>query len=175
MSHRRRSPRAKISSRRAVSALVLGVALALGVLPGPSARAQTSGASRRPVARPEGASTTRGAAPAGVSTSGWWVGTAGAALALAACGWASLAARRLLPRRPDGASSVRVVGRTCLSPKHSVYLLDVGGRVLIVGTGPQGAPSLLGEMLSEEWIEPASRPAAGPTGGRLDIRLGETP
>ena len=44
------------------------------------------------------------------------------------------------------AGPLRVVGRTSLSPKHSVYLLRVGDRVLIVGTGPQGPPSLLGEV-----------------------------
>jgi flagellar protein FliO/FliZ len=41
-----------------------------------------------------------------------------------------------------------VVGRTSLSPRHTVYLLKAGDRVLIVGTGPQGSPTLLGEMAS---------------------------
>ena len=162
-----------IPSPRAVSALVLGVALTFGVALGPSARAQPSTSSRRPVARLVGASPSP--RPAGASSGGWWMGMAGTGLALAACGWASLAARRFLPNRPDRASSLRVVGRTSLSPKHTVYLLDVGGRVLIVGTGPQGAPSLLGEMLGEECLEPSHRLVAGPSSGRLDIRLGESP
>jgi hypothetical protein len=76
---------------------------------------------------------------------GWWLGTGGMALALAICGGISVAARRGWPRS-QASGMVRVVGRTSLSPKHTVYLLNVGDRVLIVGTGPQGAPSLLGEL-----------------------------
>jgi hypothetical protein len=33
-----------------------------------------------------------------------------------------------------------------LSPKHSVYLLRVGRRVLLVGAGPQGPPALISEL-----------------------------
>ncbi len=165
-----------IPSLRAAFALALGFALATGGITSPPARAQSSTPARRPVARAEGAaaSSSRSPRPEVGASGSWWIGTAGMALALAACGWASLAARRFLPKRLDGASNVRVVGRTTLSPKHSVYLLDIGGRVLIVGTGPQGAPSLLGEMLSEDWSEPSNRPAAVSIGGRLDVRLGET-
>jgi flagellar protein FliO/FliZ len=175
MFDRRRSPRTLILSQRAASALALALALATGLVFDPLARAETPAPQRRPVARAEGGSTSRNPRSEGVSTSGWWMGTAGMALALAACGWASLAARRFLPKRATAASSLRVVGRTSLSPKHSVYLLDVGGRVLIVGTGSQGAPSLLGEMLGDEWIDPSNRAEVGPAGGRLDIRLGESP
>ena len=63
------------------------------------------------------------------------MGTAGIALALAAFGGMSLAAKRFLPQSESG--PLRVVGRTSLSPKHSVYLLKAGDRVLIVGTGPR--------------------------------------
>jgi hypothetical protein len=87
------------------------------------------------------------------ATSGWWLGTTGIALALAVCGGISVAACRGGRGRgrwcwpPAQAGSVlRVVGRTSLSPRHTVYLLRAGDRVLIVGTGPQGAPSLLGEL-----------------------------
>jgi flagellar biogenesis protein FliO len=75
---------------------------------------------------------------------GWWLGTAGIAGALAIFGGASLASKRFLPARDSG--PIRVVGRTALSPRHSVYLLRVGDRVLILGTGPQGAPANLGEV-----------------------------
>jgi hypothetical protein len=68
------------------------------------------------------------------------------ALALAAVGWVSVASRRYLPSAGGAPAALRVVGRTNLSPRHTVYLLDIGERVLIVGTGPQGAPSLLGEL-----------------------------
>jgi flagellar biogenesis protein FliO len=74
----------------------------------------------------------------------------GIALALAVFGGVSLASRRFLPGR--GTGPLQVVGRTSLSPKHTVYLLRAGDRVLIVGTGSQGAPSLLGE-----WTGPMDR------------------
>jgi flagellar biogenesis protein FliO len=69
---------------------------------------------------------------------------AGVTLALAVCGAIAAAARHLLPRAMTGA--VQVIGRVSLSPKHTVYLLRVGPRVLLVGTGPQGAPVLITEL-----------------------------
>ena len=68
---------------------------------------------------------------------GWWPGMAGLALVLAVGGGIAVAARRFGPRAAAGA--VQVVGRVSLSPKHSVYLLRVGRRVLLVGAGPAGA------------------------------------
>lgn len=88
-----------------------------------------------------------GSRPGAEGQGGWWFGTAGVALALAVVGWGSVAARRYAaPRGAAGPVAMRVVGRTSLSPKLTVYLLDVGGRVLILGAGPQGAPTLLGEL-----------------------------
>lgn len=75
---------------------------------------------------------------------GGWTGIACFALVLAACGGFAVAARRLAPRAAAGA--VQVVGRVSLSPKHSVYLLRVGQRVLVVGAGPQGPPALITEL-----------------------------
>jgi flagellar protein FliO/FliZ len=87
-------------------------------------------------------------------TGTWWLGTGGIALALAICGGLSVATRRGW-RWPQIASAgtLRVVGRTSLSPRHTVHLLSVGGRVLIVGTGPQGAPSLLGELTDPDELQ----------------------
>jgi flagellar protein FliO/FliZ len=74
----------------------------------------------------------------------WWLGSAGVGLALAAFGWASVAARGY---RPGGSpASLRVLGRTSLGSKQAVSLVQVGDRILIIGTGAQGAPSLLGEI-----------------------------
>ena len=110
-------------------------------------------------------------------TTGWWLSTAGVALALAACGWVSLLARRQRPGALAGSHVMRVIGRTSLSPKHTVYLLDVGGRVLIVGAGAQGAPSLLGELGdSGEPTRAAPRRGAAAASllpGRFDQRLGD--
>ena len=41
---------------------------------------------------------------------------------------------------------MKVIGRVSLSPKHSVYLLEVGQRRLLVGAGPQGSPALISEL-----------------------------
>ena len=77
------------------------------------------------------------------SSGGVWLGTAGIAVILASFGAIRLGARSL---RPGDAGPLRVIGRVSLSPRHSVYLLKVGDRVLILGAGGQGPPSLLGEL-----------------------------
>jgi flagellar protein FliO/FliZ len=63
---------------------------------------------------------------------------------LAVCGGIIAAGRRFLPQ--GAGVGMQVVGRVSLSPKHSVYLLRVGRRVLLVGAGPQGSPSLISEL-----------------------------
>ncbi len=70
--------------------------------------------------------------------------TVAIALVLAIVGVLAAVVRRFVPRPTT--STVQVVSRTNLSPKHSVYLLQVGRRVLLVGTGPQGPPSLISEL-----------------------------
>jgi flagellar protein FliO/FliZ len=75
---------------------------------------------------------------------GWYLGMAGIAVVLALGGGIAAAARRFAPR--SGVGALQVVSRVSLSPKHTVYLLRAGGRVLLVGTGPQGAPSLISEL-----------------------------
>jgi len=80
------------------------------------------------------------------STSGFWLSSAGIVVAIAAFGAFSLGAKKLRPGADSGPFSLKVVGRTSLSPKHTVYLLKAGNRVLIVGAGGQGPPSLLGEL-----------------------------
>jgi flagellar biogenesis protein FliO len=104
---------------------------------------------RRSAERPEG-------------TAGWWLGTAGIALALAVCGGISLATRGGWRwSQINTAGTLRVVGRTSLSPRHTIHLLSVGGRVLIVGTGPQGAPSLLGELTDPDDLQRLAPQRAG--------------
>ncbi len=48
-----------------------------------------------------------------------------------------------------------------LSPKHAVYLLRVGRRVLVVGAGPQGPPALITELDDVPQDPPAQQPEAG--------------
>jgi len=96
-------------------------------------------------------------APRGSGSSGWWLGSAGITLVLAICGAICVAARRYLPR--DSAGSVRVVGRVSLSSRHSIFLVRAGERVLLIGTGSQGAPSLLGELTEAERALESADPA----------------
>jgi flagellar biogenesis protein FliO len=85
----------------------------------------------------------------------WYLALASVAALLAAVGGLALAARRFNPRMGSGA--LHVVSRVSLSPKHTVYLVRAGGRVLLVGTGPQGAPTLISELddIALSPIEPA--------------------
>jgi flagellar protein FliO/FliZ len=85
------------------------------------------------------------------ATAGWWLGSTGIALALAICGAACAAARKYWPQNSTG--MVRVVGRVSLSPRQSIYLVRAGRRVILIGAGGQGAPTLLGELSESEQIE----------------------
>lgn len=116
----------------------------------------------------------RGASEGQGRSGSWWLGTAGVAVVLAVIGGIGVATRRQLPGLASG--PLRVVGRTSLSPKHTVYLLRAGSRVLIVGAGPQGAPSLLGELSDPEDLAafaPPGRRASTVTTSSFDRRVGD--
>ncbi|QEH35745.1 Flagellar biosynthesis protein, FliO [Aquisphaera giovannonii] len=140
--------------RRTIAAATFSLAALLASAAGPTSRAEEAGpvvvpppSGRLPVLGLSGPSAPTDPEAARPSGGGWWLGTSGIALALAACGAASVAARRY---RPQGSSGmVNVVGKVSLSPRHSIVLVRAGARVLLVGTGPQGAPSLLGELEGE--------------------------
>jgi hypothetical protein len=83
----------------------------------------------------------------------WYLGMATVAILLALGGGFAAATRRFAPR--TGAGALQVISRVGLSPKHTVYLLRAGGRVLLVGTGPQGAPSLISELDEVPQVETA--------------------
>lgn len=116
-------------------------------------------ADRHPITRPEAPR------PVASSSPGFWLGAGGIAVALAAFGAFSLVPRKT---RPRDSADIRVVGRASLSPRQAVYLLRVGDRTLIVGTGGQGAPSLLGELPPSP--EPPSPAAHRPA--RLAMTIG---
>ncbi len=137
MTPRTRSRRLAIAA--ALALIDPPVALADGPPPG---LAIAPPVERRPVPGRSGSAHPAGD-PAG-GPGGWWMGTAAIAAALAVVGGASVASKRFPPGRDSG--PLRVVGRASLSPKHSVYLLRVGDRVLIVAAGPQGPPASLGEV-----------------------------
>ncbi len=96
-------------------------------------------------------------APRGPGSSGWWLGSAGITLVMAVCGAICVAARKYRPR--ESAGSLRVVGRVSLSSRHSIFLVRAGERVLLIGTGSQGAPSLLGELTEAERALDSADPA----------------
>ncbi len=138
------------SWRRSIQARALMIALALAMLPieetttwaeetaSPAPTVDTG----RPLRGPRFRTPSANAANPRPD-SGWSI-LALLALALAACGGIAIASRRAGQRRSVGA--MQVVGRVGLSPKHSVYLLRVGPRVLVIGAGPQGPPALIAEL-----------------------------
>jgi flagellar biogenesis protein FliO len=93
---------------------------------------------------------TNGARPGGSGS--WSLVMIGITLALAVCGGIIASGRRFLPQRAG--VNMEVVGRVSLSPKHAVYLLRVGRRVLLVGAGTQGSPSLITELDDLGEIDP---------------------
>lgn len=122
-------------------AAVMQVSLARGEEPGSRDLPTASIAARHPVARPD---SSREGTQRTSSSGGYWFGTAGIAAILAVVGACSFGIKKIRPNTETGA--LKVIGRTSLSPKHTVYLLRAGDRVLIVGAGGQGPPSLLGEL-----------------------------
>ena len=92
----------------------------------------------------------RGSSHQGFATgpSSWWLAPVGLVAALAAFGGVVIVARRFHPGlMPDGSGPVlRVIGRTSLTPKHTMHLVRAGDRVFLIGTGPQGAPTFLSEL-----------------------------
>lgn len=44
----------------------------------------------------------------------------------------------------------RVTGRVRLTPRQTVHTVSIGDRILVLGTGPQGAPELLTEWVVEK-------------------------
>jgi hypothetical protein len=77
----------------------------------------------------------------------WWVAPAGIGLVLLAGGALSWSARR---HRGTGAADVmRIVARTPLTARHAIYLIEVKDRVLLVGVGTGGPPTLLADWTGE--------------------------
>jgi flagellar protein FliO/FliZ len=50
---------------------------------------------------------------------------------------------------------VRVIERVALDARRSIYLVQIGERVLVIGAGDGASPSLLSEMKASELPEPA--------------------
>ena len=109
----------------------------------------------------------------------WWLGTTVMILALGGAGAVCAAARKQCSA--GAAVKLQVVGRVHLPPRHSVFAVKAGGRTLLIGTGPQGGPTLLGELDDEpaEALAPAAvAPAPAPhrpvhAQSRFDVRIGD--
>ncbi|MDB5351253.1 MAG: flagellar biosis protein [Planctomycetota bacterium] len=127
--------------------------LTLALSPASSAdAAKAASLAHHPISRPD--SSARPGAHPSPTSGGFWIGTGGIAVALAAFGAIGLGAKKLRPGAEAG--PLKVIGRTVLSPRHSVYLLRAGDRILIVGAGSQGPPSLLGELTEAEVSTPTA-------------------
>jgi Flagellar biosynthesis protein, FliO len=100
----------------------------------------------------------RSAISSNAGAGGWWFGTGGIAFALAVLGAITLASRRY-PRSQDS-GSLRVIGRAALSSKHSVCLVRANHRIVLIGLGPQGSPTLLGD-----WSDAEPAPLVADAGG----------
>lgn len=123
--------------------------------------------------RPTVASKRARASSLATGSQGWWLGTAFMLLVLGGAGVVCIAARRQGAGGPS--IKLQVVGRVALPPKHAVFAVRAGGRTLLIGAGPQGAPTLLGE-LEDEPVEDAPPPASHrpiPAQRRFDVRVGD--
>ena len=69
----------------------------------------------------------------------------GLLIGLALASAALLVVLRLATRSPSLTAGMRVVGRLPLEPRRSIYLVEVGGRCLVVGVG-DGPMALLSEL-----------------------------
>jgi hypothetical protein len=174
MPHRPRRLRSSISRTRALAALALA-ALSSSIFVASAADADRSleQASLAPISPKQTANEARPAwltpgtpfAPAGGSDPRW-LATAGLALVLLICGGVGALARRYSPRTAIG--GMKVIGRVSLTPKHAVCMVRVGRRVLVVGTGPQGSPSLISEFDESELSMATPESVIAGAGGRDD-------
>ena len=69
----------------------------------------------------------------------------GLLIGLALASAALLVVLRASVRSPSLTAGMRVVGRLALEPRRSIYLVEVGGRCLVVGVG-DGPMALLSEL-----------------------------
>ena len=63
---------------------------------------------------------------------------------------------------PAGEGLMRIVARLPLEPRRSLYLVEVAGRHLLIGTGENGAPATLAEI-DAATVKAASPPAPHPS------------
>jgi flagellar biogenesis protein FliO len=89
--------------------------------------------------------------------------------ALAYVGLRAMSRRGLLgAKAEDTGPTLRVLRRLSLGPRSSVFVVGVGRRVLVLGVGDGGAPSLiadLGDEVAGSAPAPAAAPAAASHGG----------
>lgn len=110
---------------------------------GAGARNPAAGTARFPTSRERGNPTY---APMTGSSTSWWLVPLGVLLAGGAWAGLSLSARKAGSARTSPGVALEVVGRVAVGPRQAVCLVKVGGQVLIIGTGPQGPPTLMGEL-----------------------------
>ncbi len=107
---------------------------------------------------------------------GWWRTIGALALVVALIFAVRLAMRRLGPSgaATRGADVVRVVWRKNLTPRHQLFLLRMGGRVLLVGAGPGGMDVLMQTSDEQEIGELLGRPDSDETDKAAQETQGES-
>ncbi len=120
-------------------AATLVVAAALAGWLGSGAVASADAFSDSPILADDAPQTSTDATtdPAGPSATRVLASLAGVGLLIVATGWAW---KRLMPTgaRSPGAAAVRVAARVNLTPRHQVFVLRVGHRLLVVGDSGHG-------------------------------------
>jgi flagellar biogenesis protein FliO len=110
------------------------------------------------VGRDEGRDAARPGALSMLARTGFWLGL----ILVALCGVVVLA-RRFMPRSMSMFKSpaMELMGRSYLDPKRCVYLLKVGGRVLVVG-GAENGLTCLSEISDQAEVRHLAALAASP-------------
>ena len=140
----------------------------------PLPEAPSSSVEKQPIGKPPAGQGDPGVAGAAAPSAGGAWRTAAACLTVGLLlGGGVLVLRRLFPtKRPGGANALlEVLARTPLGPKHTAVLLRVGGKVLVVGVGPETMTALaqVDEPAEVErlLLKEAGRPAEKGFGGML--------
>lgn len=154
------------SRRRRCAALIVACIACLLNSPPPAlgqseteAQAPSMAVTKVPRSDHRASSTTSGLNPRDVLQS-WSIPIA--ALALAGLGVTSLIQQRRRRATAPGSPPLQVVHQTRLGPRHSLYIVRLGNRTLLVGAGAQGAPTLLTECESSvELLDTTTTPGLG--------------
>jgi|GEM_PF-6880943 len=154
----------------ALAAALLSAAPGTGAAPAagpasPAARSSAGGAATRALApRQEGPESRRIGESRGAGDLGGWLRTLAAMAGVVALIFIARAVlRRFTPagRPAHRAGPIEVIAHATLGPRQQVWLVRLGTRLVLVGSGPQGAMSALAEVTDTDEAERLMAQAAG--------------